>query len=172
MKNGRSIIIASLLLLVISTSLIFTGCGIPQSELDAAIAEKDALQSQLDTANAAKTALQSDLDTANAAKSALQSQLDELNAVYPLKGFDTLSDFKTWITAHVQPETQYIRDAFLAAYAVQQAGMADGYLMGLDIDTFEGSTDMAVYITVFVGNDLYWWFVEDAEDYGDFGLSK
>lgn len=153
--KSRFSIMAFVLILV---PLLLAGCGIPQSEYDQVVLERNALQSELDAVEAAK-------DT-------LQSELDEIQAVYPLRGFDTLSEFKDWITNHVQPETQYIDDAFLAACKVQEAGMSDGYLIGLDIDTFEGTEDVAVYISVFIGNELYWWFVEDVEAWGSYRLIK
>jgi len=100
----------------------------------------------------------------------LQNRVEELEGMYPLRGFSTVSEFKDWASSHVQRTTTYIDDAFLAAYKVQQAGMEDGYLMGLDIDT-DGDTG-SVFITVFIGDELYWWFVEDKEAYDGFGLKR
>lgn len=131
-----------ILVLIILTIMLLVSCGIPQSELDTAVAEKNTLQ----------------------------SELNDIMAVYPLNGFETLTEFKDWISAHVQPETTYIDDAFLAAYKVQQAGMSDGYLMGIDIDTDIYSS--SVFISVFIGNELYWWFVEDKELYGSYDLIR
>lgn len=85
-------------------------------------------------------------------------------------GFDSLTEFKDWISDHVQPSTTYIEDAFLAAYKVQQAGLEDGYLFGLDIDDYTDS--LAVFVSVFIDDELYWWYVEDAEAYGSYGLSR
>ena len=123
--------------LIVMISLLVTGCGIPQEDYDAVVSERDALK----------------------------AELAEIQEVYPLNGFKTVMEFKDWITAHVQPETTYIEDAFLAAYKVQLAGMEDGYLMGLDVDTFDDD-ESAIYITTFVGDELYYWFVEDDEIYG------
>lgn len=92
------------------------------------------------------------------------AELEAIQQVYPLTGFDTLSEFKDWISDHVQPETTWVEDAFLAAYKVQQEAMEDGYLMGLDLD-YNTDDTITVTLTTFVGNELYWWFVEDAEMY-------
>ena len=92
--------------------------------------------------------------------------------VSELRGFETLSEFKNWITDHVQPDTTYAEDSFLAAYKVQQEGMADGYLMGIDLDYFEDDDTWVVAITVFVGNELYWWVVEDDEMYAGYDFYK
>ena len=136
--------IVSGVLLLLLVAVFISGCGVPQSELDAVIAEKDALQ----------------------------EELDDIKAVYPLSGFESLSEFKNWLSDHVQPETTYISDAFLAACKVQAEGMADGYLIGIDVDTLEEGEEYAVYVSAFVGNTLYWWFVEDVEAYGSYELMK
>jgi hypothetical protein len=144
--------------ILVSLSLLLVSCGIPQSELDAVVAEKNTLQNEL--------------EVMTTEKSQLQSELEEIRAIYPLRDFETLSEFKDWISNHVQPETTYIDDAFLAAYKVQQAGIADGYLFGIDIDNDEDGYPNAVFVSAFIGNELYYWFVEDAELYGSYGLIK
>ena len=186
MKHSSKLTFPLIIILIILTSFALPSCGIPQDQYDeviddivalnnlynTVIAEKDALQGQYDTVIAEKNTLRSELDKLVYEKDDLQNQLDDIKALYPLKGFNTLSEFKDWISDHVQPETTYASDAFLAAYKVQQAGMDDGYLIGLDIDTSEDGEEIYIYISVFVGNELYWWYVEDAEVYGDYGLRR
>jgi hypothetical protein len=132
------------LLFTMFSSILLTSCGISQSQLDEVIAEKEALQNELDT----------------------------IHEVYPLKEFETLSEFKAWIKNHVQPETTYIEDAFLAAYKVQQEGLSDGYLFGLDVDQDEDGYPNLVFVTTFIGNELYYWYVEAEEIYGSFDLKR
>ena len=143
--SKRTLIISSLaIILLIALTAGTTGCGVPRSDLDAA----------------------------NKEIASLQAELTSLKAVCPAGGFGSLSEFKDWISDHVQPGTTFIDDAFLAAYKVQQEGLADGYLFGLDVDTYEDSDDIAVYVTTFIGNELYWWFVEDVEEYGGLDLIR
>ena len=147
----RKYISIGLVLLV--ASLLLAACGVPQEDLDTAIAERDA---------------------ALARSASLETSLDELEAVCPLRDFATVSAFKDWIDLHVQPETTYLDDAFLAAVKVQEAAQADGYLMGLDLDYFEGDEgeEGTVWVTAFVGNELYAWYVEDNAEYYPLGLFK
>jgi len=214
MKHNYKLLITLIVTASLFFSLLLTGCGVSQSEVNKIISEKNTLQSELDTAVSEKTALQSELDnvisekntmqnqldtiiseknalqnqidtmisendalsieldTAISENDVLRSELDEIKSLYPLRGFDTLSEFKDWMTDHVQPKTVYMDDAFLAAVKVQQAAMTDGYLFGIDIDSDEDGYSSYVYVTFFIGNELYWWFVEESDAYGNFDLKK
>lgn len=165
-------------------------------ERSALLAEKDAILAQKETLDAERDALLADKeilvaekntlaienailvlerdalvvarDALAAEKGILETEIQNIQKATPLKGFSTLSEFKGWIMAHIQPETTYLDDAFLAACKVQEEAMADGYLMGLDIDDY-GDDEGSVVLTTFVGNQLYWWFVEDEELYASMG---
>ena len=62
--------------LILIGMIIFTGCGISQSEYDAAVEEKTNVQSQLDKANEDLSALQTEYDTLQASYDDLQSEYD------------------------------------------------------------------------------------------------
>ena len=62
--------------LLLVTMLSVTGCGISQSDYDAALQEKESLQSQLNTLNNEYSALQTDYDTLLSEKDNVQSEFD------------------------------------------------------------------------------------------------
>lgn len=62
--------------LILTGMIIFTGCGISQSEYDAAVEEKTNVQSQLDKANEDLSALQTEYDTLQASYDDLQGEYD------------------------------------------------------------------------------------------------
>lgn len=62
--------------LLLVTMMSFTGCGISQSDYDAALQEKESLQSQLNTLNNEYSALQTDYDTLLSEKDNVQSEFD------------------------------------------------------------------------------------------------
>lgn len=132
------------------------------------IAEQEDLVAQRETFLSERDTLWNERTTLELERNTLLAELSAIQEVYPLEGFATLTEFKGWITAHSQPETTYLPDAFLAACKVQEEAMADGYLMGLDIDDY-GDDEGVVVLTTFVGNQLYWWFAEDEELYASMG---
>ena len=102
------------------------------------------------------------------------SAVSDCSPAMPLSGFSTVSEFKDWITEHEQPETTYFSDAFLAALKVQEQAAKDGYLMGISIDilAFVDGEEANIGVTTFLGDELYWWFVEDIEEYYPLDLTK
>ena len=156
---------------VVAISLCVMGCGVSQDAHSATAVEMGEVVTERDILLVEKSKLQDDYSAVVIERDKLSDTLTELQEVCPLRGFETLTEFKDWIVAHVQQETTYMEDAVLAAYKVQQAGMNDGYLMGIDIEYLEND-QQAVYVTVFVGDELYWWFVEEPETYGSTGYRR
>jgi hypothetical protein len=59
----------------------------------------------------------------------------------------------------------------LAAVKLQELGIKDGYLFGIDID-LEDDGSGSVGVTTFIGDELFWWFVEDANSYAEYGFYR
>ena len=65
--SSRSKVLVSLIALLVAVPLLLTACGVPQEDLDAAIAERDTARTQLSTAQSQITSLQAEIDALEAA---------------------------------------------------------------------------------------------------------
>lgn len=65
--SSRSKVLVSLIALLVAVPLLLTACGVPQEDLDAAIAERDAAKTSLSTAQSQITSLQGEIDALEAA---------------------------------------------------------------------------------------------------------
>jgi cell division protein FtsB len=142
-NHYKKTIVVSIAILIFG--LLLTSCGVSQEQYDSVTSERDILKKELQ-------------DLKN----------------NPLKGFDTVTEFKNWLNLHVQPETRYLEDGFLAAVRVQEEAIKEGYLVGINVDILDWieGNESVIGITTFVGNELYFWMVEDNELYYPLDLKK
>lgn len=139
-------------------------------ERNVLVAEKASLTIEKDALVVENDALVGEKDVLLLEMGVLEVELKNMQEVYPLRGFESLAEFKGWIADHIQPESTYLEDWFLASHRVQMEAMADGYLVGVDLDFVGDEGNVA--LTAFVGNELYWWDVEDKELYGSYNLKR
>lgn len=155
-------------LLVAENEALNEALAIVKIENEALEAKSEDLSTEKVALIAERAVLEAENKTLKAEARVLKAELLDIQQTPPLRGFSTLTEFKAWIAAHVQPETTYISDSFLAACQVQSDALADGYLMGFDVDELDGD-EWSIVLTTFVGNQLYWWFAEDEELWGSMG---
>lgn len=104
-------------------SLLLAACGVPQADLDAALAETTSLQSQL-------SSLQSDYD-------ATSSDLTAIQEVYPPRHFTSATELRQWLAANDisdMPATELAETLVDRTLQLQEAALEDGYIISLDID--------------------------------------
>ena len=113
----------SLGVVLLLASLLLAACGVPQADLDAALAEATSLQSQL-------SSLQSDYEDAS-------SDLAAIQEVYPPRHFTSATELRQWLAANDisdMPATELAETLVDRTLQLQEAALEDGYIMSLDID--------------------------------------
>ncbi len=110
----RKYISIGLVLLV--ASLLLAACGVPQEDLDTAIAERDAALVQV---------------------SSLESDLAAIREVHPPRHFTSATELREWLAADTvseMPVAEIAETLVDRTLQLQEAALADGYIISLDID--------------------------------------
>ena len=96
--------------------LLLAACGVPQEDLDAAVAERDAALLQV---------------------SSLQSDLAAIREVYPPRHFTSATELRQWLATNAisdMPATEVAAVLVDRTLRLQEAALEDGYIISLDID--------------------------------------
>jgi chromosome segregation ATPase len=91
---GRWLLIGGLLLLV---SLLFIGCGVPQQDYDAVVAERDSAQTELQSVKTELSASQAKVSELTSSIETLAAELETIKEVYPPRHFNTVKELQDWL---------------------------------------------------------------------------
>lgn len=141
--KGR-ILVAVIMLLVVS--LIAIGCrtGVSQQDYDKVKTDLAQVQQELSTTKTELSASQADLSGVQASLSTAQTELTSLKSKYPPHDFATVTALQQWVSSHLLPpiiSTTTAEDLFRGALSVQEAALADGYSMSVNIQYYS-DTDL------------------------------
>jgi hypothetical protein len=154
---------------LVLTAFLASGCssGVSQEDYDALAAELAQTEQELATA-------QDSLTQTEATLSGVQAQLDALEGICPAGDFSTVSELEDWAFGHLRRDTSFVDDAYRAALKVQTAGLADGYVISVDVDYDQGSGLYYVTCCAVAGNDVYYWLPEEStwDGVASLGLAK
>ena len=144
-----------------------------ESDYDKLVAENDALDKQHadltqqhDTKVADYDSLSNTYEDLKKDSASMQQELDEIKKVYPLRGFSSVTELADWAVKHKQPYTEYMDDTFRSALKVQDAGLAEGYLISVMYDEDDTDPDFGwIWCGAMVNGHLYIWAPDEAEVY-------
>ena len=111
---ARKYISIGLVLLV--ASLLLAACGVPQEDHDTVVAERDAALVQV---------------------SSLESDLAAIREVHPPRHFNSATELREWLATNdisEMPVTEVATVLVDKTLQLQEAALADGYIISLDID--------------------------------------
>ena len=169
MKRFSRLLIATAVLCLAIAPL--AGCGLPEGlsqadydemlEENAALqAENETLAAELDTVQSELASLQGNYDSLNANYQTATKSLANLQKACPPRDFESINELAEWLAANAvseEPSATSPEDWYRQALAVQEAALADGYIISVDYDYNAVSDTYAVScVTIIDGNIWYW----------------
>jgi hypothetical protein len=136
--------LSGIIILVLILS-VAAGCGVAQSDYDALLAQKQALENE-------KNSLQSEYD-------AVKNELSAIEEVYPPREFSSRTQLENWLFENDvsdKPESTYVDGWFSKALEIQNEALLDGYIVSADYDYFEADDTYLVFCTTMI--DGYVWY--------------
>ena len=149
-----------LIVLVLITTAI-TGCGVAQSEYDALLAQKQALENDFNS-------LQTEYD-------AVKNELSSIQEVYPPREFSSRTELEDWLflnDASEKPASTYVDGWFAKALEIQKDAYLDGYIVSADYDYFEEEDTYTVFCTTMIDGYVWYWDPDSDEVASDTYLGK
>lgn len=137
-----------------------------ESEHNELVKQYDDLTEQHDTKVADYDTLSGAHDELKNSLAAVEQELAGIKKVYPLRDFTSVTELYDWIDKHEQPEGAYLEGDFRAGLKVQEAGLADGYLISVMYD--EDDTDPEygwIFCGALVNGQLYMWYPSEDSSY-------
>jgi hypothetical protein len=162
-------------------ALLAVGCGIPQEQYDAVVAERDSIQAELQSAKSELTdsqskvsELTSQLEGKEAELEATKKELTDIKNVYPLSDFASVTELRDWLKTNdvsEQPEPANAENWYSQALEIQEDAMRDGYYIWVDLDPTEQNKFIVACVAIIDG-DLWAWLPESDEPVQITGFGK
>ena len=166
-------------MLLLASSLV-VGCGIPQEEYDAVLAERDAAQAEVEslksdlatvegnlaTAEGDLATVQSQISSLQSDLTAVQKELAEIKEVYPARHFNTIQELQGWLTANDvsdRPMATTAEATYSKALEIQQDALEDGYIVSAWIDYYPDEESFYLNCTAVAGGVVWMWNPETDE---------
>jgi len=99
-------------------------------------AELSQLRLALTSTQAELAGRQAELAGRQAELTSTQAELADIQKVYPLRNFASRTEMEQWMRSNTLPQGRYAEDSYQNAIQTQMAAMRDGYLVGIQIDSF------------------------------------
>ena len=183
------------LVVLVLTATAITGCGVAQSEYDALLAQKQALENEVDNLQAdydakkadydsmktdynaliAKSILENDIEALRFDRDATQAKLDDIKKVYPPREFSSRAELEDWLflnDASEKPASTYVDGWFAKALEIQYEALLDGYIVSADYDYFEEDDTYTVFCTTMIDGYVWYWDPDSDEVASDAYLGK
>lgn len=176
MKKMTLLLVTILLLL----PFLVVGCGIPQEQYDAVVAERDSAQAELQsvktelTASQAKVSeLTSNVETQVAELEATQAELEAANAeltgmkeVYPQRHFSSLKELQDWLLeddVSERPQANSAEALYSKALDIQENALHDGYIVSVDLDWDADEELWYICCIAIINGEIWYWGPESDE---------
>jgi hypothetical protein len=161
---GRCLLVGGILLLV---SLLFVGCGVPQEDYDAVVAERDSAQAELQSVKTELSASQAKVSELTSSVEKQAAELETINAelvhikeVYPPRHFNTVKELQDWLNendASERPASTTVEAAYSKALEIQQDALEDGFIVSAWIDYYFDEGTFYVNCTAVAGGVVWMW---------------
>ena len=141
-------------IIVITGTIALSSCGVPQSDYDALMTQKDALENE---------------------RSALQAELDEIKQSCPPREFSSRTELEEWLYQNdvsEKPEASYVDSWFAKALEIQSDALKAGYIISADYDYYEEDDTYSVFCTTVIDGYVWWWDPETDDVLTDEYLGK
>ena len=152
MKKGKRMLVLVIILLL--GLAVISGCGVAQSDYDALMAQKNALENE---------------------RATLQSELNEMKRSCPPREFSSRTELEEWLynnDVSEKPEASYVDSWFAKALEIQDDALQDGYIISADYDYFEADDTYSVFCTTVIDGYVWWWDPETDDVISDTYLGK
>ena len=146
--------------------------------------ENASLETELEGAQSDLADLQADYANLNAAYNessadyeAVSNELAEIKGVYPPRDFSSLQELQDWLYSNDVSERPITTTAdrwYSRALELQEAALADGYLVSVDVDGPDEEDRYNVWCIAIIDGYIWYWDPETDEpyDYSSFGRVK
>jgi hypothetical protein len=185
MKNLKLVSLSVTVLFL--TLLALAGCGVPQTDYDALLAQKTALEVEKQTlqtdVNSVQTekqtlkenydrlndeykTLQAETDTLQNQYNAANTELENIKEVYPVRDFNSKTELENWLAQNTVFKTtanDTAEDWLGRALKVQAEALQDGYIINVDYDYNSSDETYTVFCTTVI-DGFFWFWDPDIED--------